>query len=62
VIAFLIAPDKQSSKLDSFLLHFVNEEAETIAALSEEFPAEKRFTQFYRVAKVHQTPQRTEKC
>jgi hypothetical protein len=42
------------------LLHFVNEE--TIAALSEEFPAEKRFTQFYRVAKVHQTPQRTEKC
>jgi hypothetical protein len=40
-MAFLIAPDKQASKSDSFLLHFVNEEAETITALSEEFPAKK---------------------
>jgi uncharacterized membrane protein YccC len=55
VMAFLIAPDKQSSKLDYFLLHFVNEEAKTIAVLCEEFPAEKRFTQLDRVAKVYQT-------
>jgi hypothetical protein len=54
VMAFLMAPDKQSLKSVFLLSHFVNGEAETITALSEEFPLKKYFTHFDRGAQVHQ--------
>jgi hypothetical protein len=49
-----MAPDKQSLKSVFLLSHFVNSEAETITALSEEFRLKKYFTHFDRVAQVHQ--------
>jgi hypothetical protein len=54
VMAFLMAPDKQSLKSVFLLSHFVNGEAETITVLSEEFRLKKYFTHFDRVAQVHQ--------